>query len=93
MKGTEYKMLSSVRTYSDCFFCGGVVKEQYIAREIRWKGRLFIIEHVPVGVCTQCGEKVIKPEVAKEIDLMLHEERQPSKMIQVPVYEYELEMA
>jgi YgiT-type zinc finger domain-containing protein len=86
-------MASHVRTYSDCFFCGGAVEEQSISREIRWKGRLFIIEHVPVGVCTQCGEKVIKPEVAKEIDLMLHEEREPVKMIQVPVYEYGLEMA
>jgi YgiT-type zinc finger domain-containing protein len=80
-------------TYSDCFYCGGVVKEQLISREIRWEGKLFIFEDVPVGVCTQCGEKVIKPKVAKAIDHILQEKKQPTKIIQVPVYQYELEAA
>ena len=75
--------------YSDCFYCGGVVEEQRTPREIRWKGKLFIFENVPVGVCTQCGEKVIKPEVAKAIDQLLQEEKKPAKIIQVPVYQYE----
>jgi YgiT-type zinc finger domain-containing protein len=81
------------RGYSDCFFCGGMVEEQIIPREYRWDGQLFIIENVPVGVCTQCGEKFIKPEVAKTIDGMFQEKRKPAKIIQVPVYEYELDVA
>jgi YgiT-type zinc finger domain-containing protein len=80
-------------SYSDCFFCKGTVEEHRIPREIRWKGQLFIIEHVPVGVCMQCGEKFLKPEIAKGIDRILQEKRKPSKTIQVPVYEYELEFA
>ncbi len=92
MKETENEKFQA-RVYSDCFFCGGAVEEQLIAREYRWKGQLFIIENVPVGVCAQCGEKVIKPEVAKAIDQMLQEKRKPAKIIQVPVYEYELEAA
>ncbi|KKO18347.1 MAG: type II toxin-antitoxin system MqsA family antitoxin [Candidatus Brocadia sp.] len=75
--------------YSDCFYCGGAVAEQLTHREIRWKGKLFIFENVPVGVCTQCGEKVIKPAVAKAIDQLLQEEKKPTKIIQVPVYQYE----
>ena len=75
--------------YSDCFYCGGTVEEQLTSREIRWKGKLFIFENVPVGVCMQCGEKVIKPEVAKAIDQLLQEEKKPVKIIQVPVYQYE----
>jgi len=77
------------KKYSDCFYCGGVVEEKLKPREIRWKGKLFIFENVPVGVCTQCGEKVIKPEVAKSIDQLLQEEKKPTKTIQVPVYQYE----
>ena len=76
--------------YRDCYYCGGVVKEQLVPREIRWKEELFIFENVPVGVCTQCGEKVIKPEVAKAIDRVFQEKRKPTKTVQVPVYQYEV---
>ncbi len=64
------------------------MKEQNISREIRWKGNLYIFENVPAGVCTQCGEKVIKPDVAKNIDFLLKKQTEPQKTIQVPVYEY-----
>ena len=78
-----------LKKYSDCFYCGGAVEEKLTHREIRWKGKLFIFENVPVGVCTQCGEKVIKPEVAKVVDQLLQKEKKPTKTIQVPVYQYE----
>ncbi len=82
-----------VKKYSDCFYCGGAVEEQLMPRECRWKDKLFILENVPVGVCTQCGEKVLKPEVAKAIDRVFQEERKPTKTIQVPVYQYEPDVA
>ncbi len=81
------------KKYSDCFFCGGAVEEQLTLREIRWKSKLFVFENVPLGVCTQCGEKVITPEVAKVIDQLLHERKKPSKTIEVPVYQYEPKVA
>jgi len=74
--------------YDDCYYCGGFVKEINTSREIWWKGSLYIFEKVPVGICLQCGEKVLKPKVAKEIDLVLKEKSRPQKIIQVPVYEY-----
>lgn len=37
-------------------------------RELRWRSQLFVIEDVPMGVCKQCGEKFLTPEVAKDID-------------------------
>lgn len=74
------------RTYSDCFFCGGSVEEQLIQREVWWEGRLYILEKVPVGVCRQCGEKVVLPEVARKIDGLLREPGAPDKTITVPVY-------
>ncbi|MGH7963465.1 MAG: YgiT-type zinc finger protein [Candidatus Binatia bacterium] len=77
------------RPYSDCFYCGGAVEERRMPRELRWHGQLFIFEDVPLGVCTQCGEKVIKPEIAKSIDRVLQEQKRPTRMMQVPVYQYE----
>jgi YgiT-type zinc finger domain-containing protein len=76
------------RKYSDCFYCGGVVKERLKPRELRWEGELFIVENVPMGVCTQCGEKFLVPEVAKSIDRILQEKKKPKKTIRVPVYQY-----
>ncbi|QTA80294.1 Zinc finger domain-containing protein, MqsA-type [Desulfonema limicola] len=74
--------------YSECFYCGGIVKEQSLSREIWWKNRLYIFENVPMGVCMQCGEKVIKPKVAKHIDMLLKKRSEPQKILQVPVYRY-----
>lgn len=79
--------------YSDCHFCGGEVKEQRISREVWWKGHLHIFENVPVGVCTQCGEKVVKPNTAKHLDKLLAMKAQPRKTLPVPVYEFPQETA
>ena len=74
------------RSYSDCFFCGGAVEERLIQRDVWWEGRLFIVDKVPVGVCKQCGEKVVLPEVAKQVDAILQQPGSPEKVITVPVY-------
>jgi hypothetical protein len=50
------------------------------------EGKLFIIENVPAGVCSQCGEKVLKPQVAREIDKIIMEQTLPFKTVKVPVY-------
>jgi YgiT-type zinc finger domain-containing protein len=77
------------KKYSDCFYCGGAVEEQLLPRELRWQGQLLIFENVPMGVCIQCRERFLKPEVAKAIDLILREQKQPTRTMQVPVYLYE----
>ncbi len=79
--------------YEDCFYCGGKVTEKYLPREIWWESRLHIIENVPMGVCTQCGEKVLKPNVAKQIDSFLMDKGMPMKTMEVPVYEFEESVA
>lgn len=77
------------REYSDCYFCGGRVEEKLLPREIRWQNQLFVFENVPMGVCSQCGEKVLKPDVAKHIDSILQKKKKPTRTIQVPVYSLE----
>lgn len=76
--------------YSDCYYCGGAVKEMLLPREVRWEGQLLVFENVPMGVCSQCGEKFLKPAVTKVIDNILREQKAPTKIIEVPVYQYEL---
>jgi YgiT-type zinc finger domain-containing protein len=76
--------------YDDCYFCGGIVEEYLLPREIRWKGTLLIFENVPMGVCAQCGEKFLRPEVAKKIDVALESAQRPSRVLQVPEYQYQV---
>jgi YgiT-type zinc finger domain-containing protein len=78
------------RTYSKC--CGGEVEEQYLSRELRWQDKWCILEGVPVGVCQQCGEKFLQPEVAKTIDRILQGGKAPLRTLAVPVYAYESDL-
>ena len=57
--------------YGDCYFCGGEIVERVIELEYRRKGRLYIIERVPVGICQQCGEKYFTAQVSEAIDRIL----------------------
>jgi len=76
------------RKYSDCYFCGGQVKEERITREIWWQGALHLIQDVPVGVCQQCRQKVILPEVARRIDEILAGKVSPDRFVKVPTYRF-----
>lgn len=74
-----------VSPYSDCYFCGGQVDQRPIDREIRWRDQLFVIKEAPLGVCRQCGQKVVLPHVAKKIDELLAGGTPPDEMIEVPI--------
>lgn len=73
--------------FADCIYCGGPVEARTAPREVRWQGELFVIEHVPMGICAQCGERFVKPHVAKAIDKVLRE-RRTTRTIAVPVLAY-----
>ena len=73
-------------SYADCFFGGGSVEERLIQREVWRKGQRIIIEKAPIGVCKQCGEKVVLPEGARRIDGILKKPGSPHKVVAVPVY-------
>jgi YgiT-type zinc finger domain-containing protein len=73
--------------YGDCYFCGGEVEENIIELEFRWKGKLYILEAVPTGVCRQCGEKYFTAEVSKAMDRSI-EEGHVKRTVEVPVLEF-----
>lgn len=74
--------------YSDCYFCGGQVDERQVDREIWWRDQLYVIKDVPVGVCRQCGQKVVLPHAAKKIDELLTAGAPPDEMIEIPSYNF-----
>jgi len=73
--------------YGDCYFCGGEVVERVIELEYKWKGQLYIIEGVPVGICQQCGEKYFTAPVSEAIDRIV-DAKGIKRTVSIPVKEF-----
>jgi YgiT-type zinc finger domain-containing protein len=86
MKGQEGKKEARpMHEYGDCSFCGGEVKGERVELDYRYKGRLFIFQNVPAGVCRQCSEKYLTAEVAREIEHKILTKEKWDRTITVPV--------
>ena len=75
-------------TYHSCEYCGSRVKEQRIRVDHRWKGVLVVVEKVPVGVCTGCGERYYDASVLRQLDQIAHGKVGTVRLIKVPVTDY-----
>jgi YgiT-type zinc finger domain-containing protein len=57
---------------SSCYFCGGGIKTVTVGNfDYRKEGKLYVIKKVPAGLCLECGEKYISPEVGRRMDEMI----------------------
>jgi YgiT-type zinc finger domain-containing protein len=74
--------------YDDCSLCGGEVKEANVELDYRHKGKLFIFQNVPVGVCQQCAEKYLTAEIAKKIERRILSNNTWDRTISVPVEDF-----
>lgn len=76
--------------YGKCHVCGEQMLEQRIKQDFWLKGKLVVIESVPAGVCPQCGEKIVRADVGRQLGkLIANLRRAPKrKTIAVPVIRY-----
>jgi YgiT-type zinc finger domain-containing protein len=81
--------------YGKCHVCGEQMKEKRINQDLWVKGKLIVIESVPAGVCPQCGEKIVKADVGRQlITLIANVKRLPKRRtIAVPVIRYAKKVA
>lgn len=79
--------------YGDCSFCGGEVRSERVELDYRYKGKLYVFQNVPAGVCQQCGEKYLTAKVAKEIENRIQTKEQWDNSISVPVDVFSEEVA
>jgi YgiT-type zinc finger domain-containing protein len=84
MRGQERRVMLMPK-YGDCSFCGGEVEEGRVEIDYRYKGKLYIFQNVPAGVCQQCGEKYLTAGVAKKIEHSIKKKEKWDKTINVPV--------
>ena len=70
-----------------CPLCGGELEPKTVTHPQEYKGGIFILENVPVEVCVQCGEVLLRPEVLEKIQELVWSEQAPRRTAAVPVYD------
>ena len=85
----------STYDYGKCHVCGEQLIEKKINQDFWLKGKLIVIESVPAGVCPQCGEKIVKSDVGRQLATLIQNLKTlpKRKTITVPVVRYAKEVA
>jgi YgiT-type zinc finger domain-containing protein len=81
--------MKEAKEYGDCIYCGGEVVEKFVQKVCSRGGRLIgIIEEVPAGVCTQCGERFYKSTVLERVEVILSDIDQKAQRVSLPLTKY-----
>lgn len=76
-----------------CFFCKGKTEIKNVDVDFRWGDKLFVVEKVPIEICTQCGERYYSAEVSKKLDELVKKQnsgqKKPRKTLEVPVFNWQ----
>ncbi len=62
--------------------------EQKVTYTLQMNGQLIVVENVPARVNLETGEQLFAPETVEHLQRMIWEQKEPARVIQVPVYEY-----
>jgi YgiT-type zinc finger domain-containing protein len=62
--------------------------EQRVTYTLELEGRIVIVENVPARVCLETGERFFSPQTVEHLQRLVWEEQEPSRMIEVPVFEF-----
>lgn len=81
--------------YGKCHVCGEQMQERKVNQDFWVKNKLVVIESVPAGVCLQCGERVVRADVGRQLANLIGNLSRVSKRrtITVPVIKYAKEAA
>lgn len=81
--------------YGECYICGERIQGRHVKQDFWIKGKLIVIEDVPVGVCPQCGEKVVKTDVGQRLAELVEDskQRRKTRTISVLVLRFPKEVA
>jgi YgiT-type zinc finger domain-containing protein len=63
-------------------------EEQKVTYVLEHHGKVLIIENVPARVCKETGERLFAPETVERLQHIVWEQRQPTRIIETPVFEF-----
>ena len=55
---------------------------------LEYKGKLYVVEHVPARVCQETGEEVFAPDDVEHIQTLIQGGMRPDRVIETPIFEY-----
>jgi YgiT-type zinc finger domain-containing protein len=70
-----------------CSLCRGELIEQVGTFVHEENGEVWVIRHVPMFVCQQCGEKEYSQETTHRILSFVEQPPRPVEILHVPAYE------
>lgn len=76
--------------YGKCHVCGSRIEERCIDHSIRDGNDWLLIRSVPTGVCSKCGEQVLRWQVLKRLEELTNRRGTvaPTESIEVPVFAF-----
>jgi HTH-type transcriptional regulator / antitoxin MqsA len=72
-----------------CVFCGGELQKESVRFSYEDDEKYMLVEHVPADVCQQCGERLYAPEVTDTLLEFAQHKATPTKVIEVPIYDFD----
>jgi len=74
--------------YDACEYCGGNVEERSVTVDYRRGDLLVVFHNVPVGVCTQCGERYYPGRTLETLDELAQHALDGAETQQVRTFDY-----
>lgn len=62
--------------------------ERKVTYTLEINGKLIVVENVPARVNLETGEQLFSPETVEHLQKMIWEQRKPTRVMQVPVFDY-----
>jgi len=70
-----------------CAACRGQMQTKQGEIELRIHGKLYLVENVIFQECTMCGERVLSPQVSKDIFAKVQGHEYKERQVLLPVIE------
>jgi YgiT-type zinc finger domain-containing protein len=74
--------------FDPCEQCGGKVRLKRVTVDFRRKGKLFIFENTPIGVCQKCGERYYPGPVLERMEELASHEELITESVRVPKVDF-----
>ena len=71
-----------------CEQCGSKVRAKRVTVDFRRKGKLYIFENAPIGVCQKCGERYYPGPVLERMEQLASHEELFAKTVRVPKFDF-----
>ncbi len=84
----EENKVTGFWTGETCEYCGGPLVEKYVTVYRKFKGNYIVFEHVPAGVCKECGTRYYAANVLKLIEESLRGRQKADREVLVPVFSF-----